>query len=160
MLLLTGRVSTRDEALALLTAKLESGEAFEKFKTMVTLQGGDAGALDEPHRLPQAVLVEPLAADANGFITGVDADRIGRAVILLGGGRAQVTDTIDPAVGIARLCKIGDKVTAGQPLLELHANDRDRLDAATQMARQAITVAPQAITPLALVVETIRPKDL
>jgi pyrimidine-nucleoside phosphorylase len=161
MLLLAGKADTLDSARVQLQAKLASGEAFEKFKEMVELQGGDSSTLDDTRKLPQAELVESLEADTAGIIVEVNADLIGRAVLLLGGGRAQVTDTIDPAVGISKLCKIGDVITAGQQLLDIHANDHNKLDDAKQMAREAVVIAAESENPApTLIVETIRPKDL
>jgi pyrimidine-nucleoside phosphorylase len=160
MLVLAGRSSSQEEALALLTEKLDSGEAFEKFKEMVALQGGDISVLDDVSRLPQAEIVEPLLSEKAGCVTEVDADGIGRAVLILGGGRVQFTDSIDPAVGISELCKIGDKVEKGQQLLMLHANDSGRLAEAKMMAVGAVVIAEEAVAPLPLIVETIRPKTL
>jgi len=160
MLVLAGRVSSQNEALALLTEKLDSGEAFEKFKEMVELQGGDSSVLDDLSKLPQAEIVEPLLVENDGYVTEVDADKIGRSVLILGGGRVQFTDDIDHAVGISQLCKIGDKVKAGEQLLVLHANDSAKLDEAKQMAKAGIMVADVPVAPPKLIVETIRPEDL
>ncbi len=160
MLILTGKAASPDDARNQLKAKLASGEAFEKFKEMVTLQGGDTAVLDDTTLLPQADLIEDLTADADGSVSEVNADKIGRAVLLLGGGRAQVTDTIDPAVGITHLCKVGDCVTTGQQLLRIHANAPGRLEQATQMARKAITISPSPAALPTLICETIRPEDL
>jgi thymidine phosphorylase len=160
MLVLAGRASAREEALALLQEKLDSGEAFEKFKEMVSLQGGDTSVLDDLKKLPQAEIVEPLTAESDGFVTEVDADGIGRAVLILGGGRVQFTDSIDHAVGISELCKIGDRVEKGQQLLLLHANDSGKLAEAKKMAMGAVAIADEAVSPPELIVETIRPENL
>jgi len=160
MLVLTGRADSAVDARSQLEAKIASGEAFEKLKAMVVRQGGDASVLDNTAILPLADQIEPLNADASGIITEVDADAIGRAVLLLGGGRAQVTDEIDPAVGITHLCKVGAEIASGQELLRIHANDRDKLDQAMQMARDAITVSASMETEPTLIYETIRPEDL
>jgi len=160
MLVLAGKAETNGAAMEALQAKLASGEAFEKLKEMVALQGGDTAVLDDTSKLPQAGTVEALAADRAGIVSEVDADKIGRAVLVLGGGRAQVTDTIDPAVGITRLCSIADRVEAGDPLLEIHANDSERLAEARRLATEAISIAGGEVTPRDLIVETIRPEDL
>lgn len=158
MLVLTERTATRKAARQILAAKLESGAAFERFKTMVAQQGGDTASLDDTAKLPRATLVAPLLAEQSGVVTQVDAQQIGRAVLLLGGGRTKTSDSIDPAVGIARLCKIGARMAAGQPLLEVHANDRAALDTAMAAARQAIVVADEPTTPPELIGETLRPE--
>jgi len=160
MLVLAGRADSQTEAMTLLKKALDSGAAFEKFKEMVALQGGDVGVLNDISKLPQAEIVEPLLADMDGFVTEVDADKIGRAVLILGGGRMQFTDDIDHAVGISQLCKIGDSVNVGDRLLVVHANDSAKLAEAKQMARSAVVIARDVVAPPKLIVETIRPEDL
>lgn len=160
MLLLTGKAASSDDARGQLDSKLASGDAYEKLKEMVRLQGGDTGVLENTRRLPHARLTESLNADREGIVTEVNADKIGRAVLLLGGGRVQVTDAIDPSVGVTNLCKVGDHVPTGSRLLAIHANDTDKLTAAMQTAREAIIISDTATTPPPLIVETIRPKDL
>jgi pyrimidine-nucleoside phosphorylase len=161
MLLLAGKAESATAARETLAAKIASGEAFERFQEMVRLQGGDPSTLADTALLPHATLVVPLESDSAGVVSEVNADQVGRAVLLLGGGRTQVTDTIDPAVGIANLCKIGDRVTSGQCLLNIHANDSEKLEAASDMVRRGIIVSPTLEhPPPVLIVETIRPEDL
>jgi pyrimidine-nucleoside phosphorylase len=160
MLVLAGRAKTEAEAIDMLQAKLDSGEAFEKFKAMVALHGGNINTLDHTDQLPHASIEQTLTAKRDGIIADVNADRIGRAVLLLGGGRSQTTDTIDPAVGITHLCKVGSPIKSGEPLLKIHANSQKTLEAAKQLALQGISIADTAPQPHALIVETIRPKDL
>ena len=45
----------------------------------------------------------------------------------LGAGRAKKGDPIDHAVGFLIHKKVGDKVEAGEPLFEIHANDEAKL---------------------------------
>jgi thymidine phosphorylase len=151
-MLMMGRVATdRKQALEQLHTGLKSGEAFERLKTMVRLHGGDPRALDDPARLPSAAIREPLPARCTGFIQTVDAEAIGRAVLLLGAGRTRVTDTIDPAAGIAALKKIGDGVTAGEPLAILHTNRRDRLKEALALCADAFRITAESISPPPLI---------
>jgi len=150
-MLLMGHVAAgREQALELLRAKLQSGEAFERLKAMVRLQGGEARVLDDPARLPAAAIREPLPARCAGFIQTVDAAAIGRAALLLGAGRMRVTDEVDPAAGIAALKKTGEAVTIGEPMAILHTNRPDRLAEALALAAGAfrITAAPILPPPL------------
>ena len=127
---------------------------------MVALHGGNINTLDHTDQLPHASIEQTLTAKRDGIIAAVNADRIGRAVLLLGGGRSQTTDTIDPAVGITHLCKVGSPIRSGEPLLKIHANSQETLEAAKQLALQGISIADTPPQPHALIVETIRPKDL
>lgn len=159
MLLLTGIEDTRAAALARLTRTLSSGEAFERFKTMVRLHGGDPRTIDQPDLLPSAPLQWTLTAPAAGVVTGVDALGIGKAAAVLGAGRAKVDDHIDPAVGISHMVKTGETVARGDTLAVLHASGQAALAEAQPWVTQAIRLGPQALPPTVLILETIQGKD-
>lgn len=151
-MLMLGRVAAdRKPALEQLRAKLQSGEAFERFKTMVRLHGGEARALDDPARLPSATIREQVRATRAGFIQTVNAEAIGRAALLLGAGRAQVTDKVDPAAGIAALKKIGEAATIGEAMAILHTNRRDRLEEARALAAGAFQITTEPVAPPPLI---------
>jgi len=90
-----------------------------------------------------------------GYISGVSADHIGRACLTMGAGRKRTDDTIDFAVGISDLAKIGDAVEPGQRLLTLHANDAFKLEDAERLVAQAFTYADEPVARTPLVAEQI-----
>ena len=51
-----------------------------------------------------------------GFVGGVDAAEVGRAVASIGGGRVRMEDRVDPAVGYLAEARVGDRVARGQAL--------------------------------------------
>ena len=57
----------------------------------------------------------------------MDAETIGRASLLLGGGRKTADDAIDFAVGLSGIKKIGERVEKGEPLLQVHARNEQAL---------------------------------
>lgn len=136
---------------------LANGKALAKFRRMVELQGGDVSVIDDPARLPRASLVHEVAAKTDGHVAAVDAEKIGRAVILLGGGRAKTDDTIDPAVGVTGIVSVGDRVGKGQPLMTLLANDRDRLARALDELDGVIAIQSDPVERPALIHETLTP---
>jgi len=155
MLILAGVADDQDRARQTLLAQLESGAAFDKFGEMVALHGGDRRVLENPDQLPTAPLIQPVEAAADGYIRKMDADAIGRICLLLGAGRAAVTDRVDPRVGVSGMLKIGDAVTKGQPLMQLHAADKPRLEQALALANQAVEIGEHPVAPLDLIVKTI-----
>lgn len=155
MLIVGRKASDRATALDLLRSKLRSGEALERFKTMVRLHGGDVRALDCPALLPTAPLREPLPAERSGFISSADAGRIGMACLILGAGRTRVTDSVDHAVGISALKKIGEPVEQGEPLAVIHAHDSESLGEARTLVRDAFGYADTPVPPPALIVKEL-----
>ena len=155
MLVLAGVAQTATEARAALALSISSGAAIEKFRAMITAQGGDARVVDEPARLPQAKFKVALAAPRAGFVQEVDAMGVALAALRLGAGRVKAADGVDHAVGFSELVKVGEPVAAGATLGVIHANDTDALAAAQVMLAQAIRVGDVAGTTPALIDEVI-----
>lgn len=119
-----------------LSQLLDSGRAFEKFSDMVSAQGG---SLKEP-----LLVAEPsnvVESKTGGFVTAIDTEAIGRLVIELGGGRKQMSDPIDHAVGLQMLVKIGDQIDCDQPLARVFS--RDKNVPVTTLVREAIQLGPE-----------------
>ncbi len=134
-------------------AAIADGRALAAYRTMIRAQGGDP---DAP--LPQAAHVTTaLPAPATGWLTRLDALAVGTAAWRLGAGRARKEDAVSAAAGIICLAKPGDYVRAGQPLLELRADDEDRFAAAlAALAAQAAEVSEHEPPPPApAVIEVI-----
>ena len=55
---------------------------------------------------------------------------MGSACLILGGGRETKESVIDLSVGLVLKKKVGDAVKQGEALAVIHANDRDKLEAA------------------------------
>lgn len=148
MLTLTGAAPDTAAATARLDAALKSGAAFERFKQMVRLHGGNVSAIEDTSRLPAARHREPLPASSDGIVQDVDAEKIGRAALLLGAGRSKTTDVIDPAAGLSDMARAGDRVRKGQPLAVLHAADPQRIESARALAQSAFVIGTKSVPPL------------
>jgi pyrimidine-nucleoside phosphorylase len=155
MLVVAGVAKTRAEAQALCRKAIDSGSALEKFRAIIDRQGGDPRVVDEYDRLPSAPERHVIKAPSAGFVTLLDAGLIGRASVVLGGGRDAVDDTIDPGVGIIIRATVGDAVQQGDAILELHYREATRLDAALPLVTGAIQVAPQRSPARNLIVDEV-----
>ncbi|HZR27651.1 MAG TPA: thymidine phosphorylase [Terriglobales bacterium] len=151
MFLLAKRVTTLEEGKALAAEMISTGQAREKFREIVALQGGDAGAIDDPGRLPQAEHKIDVMSPAAGFVTSMLCEQLGTASVLLGGGRERKEDSIDPAVGMMIHKKVGDAVTAEEPLCTIYYNSAARLERARPLIEQSYKIEaapPQKARPL------------
>jgi len=156
-MLVLGKVARdRDEAERKARGAIGSGAGLDRFRRMVEAQGGDPRVVDDPARLPHVPDRHLVSADRAGFVARLDAELVGRASVALGAGRDRVEDRVDPAVGIIVVAKPGDAVRAGEPILELHYRDRGRLDIATRLAAQAVTIADQRPAATRLIVGEVR----
>jgi len=150
MLLLGEKAADLSEGAEMAAEALVSGSAWEKFHALVEAQGGDVRTIEEPDRLPQAKLVEPVPAPVGGYLQRVDAAQVGLAVVDLGGGREKKQEPIEHAVGVVTHYKVGDAVEKGEPLFTIHANDTARLAAARKRLLAAHTVGPEPVEGLPL----------
>ncbi|WDQ17574.1 thymidine phosphorylase [Rhodopirellula sp. P2] len=110
LLVATKQASDLRAAEGLLASKLDSGDAMQRFERMVHEQGGKL-----PGHLPLGRRSEHVA-ERSGWVESIDCPAIGDAIISMGGGRRQTTDSVDPSVGIDLHVRIGDRVDAGQPV--------------------------------------------
>ncbi len=130
---------------------LASGAARERFIAMVEAQGAQPGCLEKPRRLPPARLQAEIAAPRAGYVRAARARALGTAAMLLGAGRRQVDDAIDPAAGLRLRAQPGDWVEAGASLCTLYYNQADRLPPARALAASAFELGDEAPAPRPLV---------
>jgi pyrimidine-nucleoside phosphorylase len=156
MVQLGERATSEAEGEALVARALESGAALEKFRAMLSRQGGDPQVVSHPERLPQASHRRQLSANTSGFVARVDAEAIGRAAVLLGAGRERVDDAIDLAAGVMIEKKPGDAVHAGDALAILHYNDPRKLDEAAALAQAAFSIESVAPPRQPLILAWVR----
>jgi thymidine phosphorylase len=130
---------------------IASGRALEVFKRMIKAQGGDP---DAP--LPEAAhRMGALPAAADGWVTRLDARAVGVAAWRLGAGRARKEDAVSHTAGVRCLAKPGDHVAAGQPVLELQADDPGRFAAALEAVEGAVTIGREPPPRVPLIVDQV-----
>ena len=135
---------------AMIVKALADGSAWESFRKLVIAQSGDVSFVDEPGKLAHATIVETVTAPADGYILEVHARKVGEAAIMLGAGRAKKGDAIDPAVGILVHAKVGDKITKGQPLFTIHANNQALVEPVRRNLLQSLAWSQVPVQPLPL----------
>ena len=128
------------------SAKLiASGKAFDRFRKMVELQGGDPRAIDDPKKLPQAHHATVLSSPKNGYLASLQCEQVGTACVILGGGRERKEDAVDPAVGIVLHKKVGDAVATGEPLATIYYNAETRATGARQLLEQSYQITDSPV---------------
>ena len=156
MIVLAGAAPDLPRAEARATGALASGAALEKLREMIAAQGGEPRVVDDPGRLPAAPHRARLPAPHDGVVRELDAGAIGHAAVLLGAGRSRMDEAVDPAVGLVILRAAGERVKAGEAVLELHFRHHESLAAAMTVAAGAIAVAETPAAPSRLVLCEVR----
>lgn len=153
MLVLGRRAPNLEIARSMAESAIANGSAWQKFRQLVAAQGGDVSFVDSPEKMENARIVESVPAPQSGFLAQIHARLIGEAAVELGAGRARKGDPIDHAVGFEILHKVGDHVTAGEPLFVIHANDPAAFERARQQVLAAHRFSPTPVEPLPLFYE-------
>jgi pyrimidine-nucleoside phosphorylase len=156
MLVLGGVAPDRPDAERRVRDAIGSGAGLDRFRRIVEGQGGDPRIVDDYARLPHVAGRHLVTAPRSGFVAVMDAELVGRASVSLGAGRDRVEDPVDFAVGIIVRARPGDRVDAGDSLLELHYRDQARLDAALVLAGRAVTIDDRPPVARPLIVGEVR----
>ncbi|MCR5324751.1 MAG: pyrimidine-nucleoside phosphorylase [Lachnospiraceae bacterium] len=136
----SGHAKSPEEAREMLEGTIKDGSALRKFAEMVEAQGGDPSYIYDTDKFEKAKFVEPAICQADGFVREIKTDDVGIASLILGGGRETKDDIIDHAVGLIIEKKIGDEVKKGDTLAYIHANDREKFEAAKAKLISAYTI--------------------
>ena len=94
--------------------------------------------VDDPSRLPSALVRETVYASATGVVQAISPRPLGYGVIELGGGRTRLGQTIDASVGFTLTVSVGDHVKAGDALGVVHASDQDGADRGAVILGEAV----------------------
>lgn len=135
---------------------LSSGQAFEKFKEMVQAQGGDIRYVEHPEFFERDAFEGEVLAAEDGFLSGMDTEKIGVAAGLLGAGRETKDSVIDMSAGIYLKKKIGDIVKKGEPIASCYAGTKEKLNRGMAMFESSIRYSKEAPRIPKLIVDIIR----
>ena len=152
MLDAAGVTNTKDPEVA-----LKDGSAMDKWRQMISAQGGDP---DAP--LPTAKEHTQIKAEKSGTIASMDALKVGISAWRLGAGRARQGESVQAGAGIEIHAKPGEKITEGAPLFTLHTDEAERFARAKEALIGAVTISDdgRVAERLPLVVARIDSHDL
>jgi pyrimidine-nucleoside phosphorylase len=134
---------------------INSGAAFNKMKQWISAQGGDTNCLDHTSLFEKAKYSFNVVSTKEGYITKMDAEKIGTVSVMLGGGRITKEDTIDFSAGIILNKKTGDFVKMGDTLCTLYTNNEQTLENAKKVYLESLTIQDTPSTRPPLIYKTV-----
>ena len=158
MLLLGGAAADLTAARDRCRRVIADGSALDRFRRVIAAQGGEPRVCDDPDGvLPRAATVTPFRADRAGVVSRLRAWPIGQASMLLGAGRRTVDAAIDPAAGIMIVRGLGERVSPGDVIAELHSNPAHAagVPAALELLREACEIGPTAPPARPIVIDRL-----
>lgn len=153
MLLIGGMVSSVDEGEKEIEKAIKSGQGLLKFREMIEFQGGNPEIVDKPTLLPKAKFRRDVIASKSGYVTAIDCESLGMAVVILGGGRQKKEDKIDPSVGLRVYAKIGDYVEKGDTLVTICYNNQDIIDEVESKILNSYNIGVEKVEKKNLILE-------
>ena len=127
--------SSLESAKQRLQTTIDDGTALKKLAEMVKSHGGD---LSQPRKRASSHQVTSIES---GTITRINTDRLGLAVIEMGGGRKKIGEPIDHSCGIEFLVRVGDSINKGDVIANVFC-DSKVASVATNLVGAAIGIGP------------------
>ena len=143
MLKLAGITETAEEGEARMREAIASGAGLQKLKEMIAAQGGDPAVCDDVKLLPQAAVIRTAACGKAGYVQKMDTEALGLASQAMGAGRETMEDQLDYSAGYMLKVRLGDRVEADTPLVELHAKNEADAARAEAAIKAAIRIGPE-----------------
>ncbi len=128
------------EAEAKVLDVLDSGAAFEKMKEWIAASGGDVAYVEDTELFTKAKFEKKILSPSDGYITKMDAEKIGTASVVLGAGREKKDDLIDYSAGIVLCAHTGDFLMKGDVICTLYTNKETALASAEKLYLEAVTL--------------------
>jgi len=155
MAVLGGKAQNPQEGRRLCEDTLKSGKPYELFLQNVKSQGGDPAAVLEMRGKYRSPISAEIKAAQDGYISRIDAWKVGHASVQLGVGRNRTEDTVCPTAGIQFHRKRGSLVKAGDLIMTVWAADEAGLNAALPQLAQALEYSGKPPAPRKLILKEI-----
>lgn len=156
MVVLGGGASCESEARDMLLKTLENGEALNKFKAFIEAQGGDPNIVENTELLPKAKFVHEVKSTTDGYVTKIHSEKVGVVAMELGAGRVTKESKVDLAVGVVLNKKRGDKVSKGEIIAYIHANNKDLIEKAEEDILNSYIIENKANKSIPLIYDVIK----
>ncbi|KAL7492504.1 hypothetical protein ACHAWT_002262 [Skeletonema menzelii] len=145
MLVQGGKASSLRDGVAKAKENLLNGEAWNKFREMVSAQGGDVDTIDFPDQYARARFSAKVKASQTGYMVSIDALEVGLVGVNIGAGRKTVDDSVDKAAGIVFHKRPGMSVVEGDVLATVYTEREDQLANAVQRILDSCTFSSDQI---------------
>jgi len=106
---------------------IDSGQAFDKFISMVEAHGGSIGDFERKKYLEPG-FTYIIKSKTDGFLESFNTKRIGEILSSIGAGRFNNNNGIDNFSGLKMHKKISDSVVKDEPVLEFHCSSEKKIN--------------------------------
>ena len=147
------------EAVAYLKQLVHSGKALEKFKELISAQGGNPDVVNDYDKFVLPALKIECESKKSGFVQYINAEKIAQAVKVLGAAREYKSKPLDLSVGIYLNKKSGEKVEKGAVLYTIYSNSHEAAKSAQIYCDEAFVISDAKPSRSGLIYKIISTKD-
>lgn len=144
-----------DEMRKKATFALENGSAYKKFLEWISAQGGDIIVFDDLDKFCKAEYSYEIKSSKDAYISKMDAEKIGKAAVLLGAGRNKKDDKIDLSAGIVLKRKTGEKIKNGETLAVMYSSTVSDFSSAEEMYLSALEFSENEVKSSPLIIKSV-----
>jgi pyrimidine-nucleoside phosphorylase len=145
MLVQGGKANNLKDGFFKAKENLLNGKAWNKFREMVSAQGGDVETIDFPEQYAQARFSAEVKSSKTGYLASVNAFMVGLVGVKIGAGRQTVDDLIDKTAGIVFHKRPGVHVVEGDVLATVYTDRDDQLENAAQRILDSCTFSDDQV---------------
>ena len=155
MIYMGEKAASAEEGREMAEEALSSGAGLEKFRQFVAGQGGDPRVTEDYGILPGSEVELEFVAPEDGYVSSIDAMKIGLASQHTGAGREKKEDDIDLAAGLCLHRKVGDRVSKGDVICTVYGNNVKKTKKALEEVADAVKISEEKTEPGRLVKKII-----
>ena len=149
------KCNSLEEGRKMLAENIENGKGLEKLKELIIQQGGNSNIIDDYSLLPHAKHSFKVLSTSEGYITEIDASKIGRASVETGAGRRTKADILDYGAGLIMKVRLGEYVNEGNEIAEIFASSEEKCIAAQELLLSAIKTSSEKPSKEKLILDII-----
>lgn len=156
MLICAGISQDEDHARKLMTEKIESKAALNKFAEFIKSQGGDESYVFDTSKFELGHIKHNILSPASGYVKNIICDQVGLCSLDLGGGRLTKESSIDLSVGLLIEKKVGDYVDKGDVLATIYGNSEESIANCEKRYLNAVAITSEMNTKNKLIYNILR----
>lgn len=156
MIKLSGLGDDIEENKKKMIQNIVNGKAYNKFLELVKNQNGDISYIEDTEKFKKAQYIQPVLTEKSGYISKMNAEKIGKVVCSLGAGRIKKEDRVEDEVGVILNKKVGDKVEINDVLAYIYANSEEKLNKAKDDILKIIEISgnsPEKINTILKIIQ-------
>ena len=140
-----GEIRELEEGKEKIDEVIKNGSALKILGEFIETSGGNKELVNNYDLLPKAKSVMEIFSKKEGYVKKIKTEKIGKAAMIIGAGRAKKGDGIDHSVGINIFKKVGEKITRNEKIAEIYYNNNENVEEAKNMILEAFVLTGEKV---------------